>query len=160
ETAWEQDVLAGSDVVARGRFVNQRLAPSSLETNAIAVAPTANGVDVWVSSQVPFDVRSDIADALGLDKRLCHVIAPDQGVGFGTMLALYPQSLVVAVGAHRLGRAVRWFESRSESMVNMTHGRAQVQYVEIGATRDGTLTGLRADIIGDMGAYPIGAFLP
>ncbi len=45
-------------------------------------------------------------------------------------------------------------------MLGLTHGRAQVQLVEIGAKRDGTIVGLRADLIADMGAYPIGAFLP
>ena len=66
----------------------------------------------------------------------------------------------MAAVAARLGRPVRWIESRSEGMVALTHGRAQVQHVEIGARRDGTLVGLRADLIADMGAYPIGAFLP
>ena len=58
------------------------------------------------------------------------------------------------------GRPVRWVETRSESMLGLTHGRAQVQRVEIGARRDGTIVGLRADLLADMGAYPIGAFLP
>jgi aerobic carbon-monoxide dehydrogenase large subunit len=66
----------------------------------------------------------------------------------------------VAAIASRLGRPVRWLETRSESMVSLTHGRAQVQTVELGARRDGTLVGLRAEILADMGAYPIGAFVP
>ena len=45
-------------------------------------------------------------------------------------------------------------------MLGLTHGRAQVQLVEIGARRDGTIVGLRVDLLADMGAYPIGAFLP
>jgi carbon-monoxide dehydrogenase large subunit len=49
---------------------------------------------------------------------------------------------------------VRYLESRSESMLAMSHGRAQVQEVELGATRDGRLTGLRARLLGDGGAYP------
>src|SRR4029079_17479827 len=51
-------------------------------------------------------------------------------------------------------------ETRSESMLGLSHGRAQVHEVELGAMRDGTLVGLRVDILGDMGAYPIGAYLP
>jgi aerobic carbon-monoxide dehydrogenase large subunit len=45
-------------------------------------------------------------------------------------------------------------------MVSLTHGRAQVQTVALGARRDGTLVGLQAEILADMGAYPIGAFMP
>jgi carbon-monoxide dehydrogenase large subunit len=161
ESHWHEDVLAGADVVARGRFVNQRVAPVPMEGNAIAVEPHGDGTfTAWVSTQVPFDVRDDLADALGVDKEAVRTIAPDVGGGFGAKLQVYPEYLVVAVVAAKLGRPVRWIESRSEGLVALTHGRAQVQHVEIGARRDGTLIGLRADLIADMGAYPIGAFLP
>ncbi len=158
--AWDDDTLAGSDVVVRGRFVNQRVAPVPMETNGIAVVPTDDGVTVWVSTQVPFDVRDDLVDVLGLDKNHVQVIAPDVGGGFGAKLQVYPEYWIVAKAAQLLGRPVRWSETRTESMLALTHGRAPVQYVEIGARRDGTITGLRADLIADMGAYPIGAYLP
>jgi carbon-monoxide dehydrogenase large subunit len=158
--AWDDDTLAGSDVVVRARFVNQRVAPVPMETNGIAVVPTDDGVTVWVSTQVPFDVRADLVDVLGLDKGRVHVIAPDVGGGFGAKLQIYPEYWIVAKASQLLGRPVRWSETRTESMLSLTHGRGQVQYVEIGARRDGTITGLRADLIADMGAYPIGAYLP
>jgi len=155
------DPLAGADVVARGRFVNQRLAPVPMETNGIAVVPEGDErYTVWVSTQVPFDVRSDLADALGVAKDAVRTIAPDVGGGFGAKLQVYPEYLAVARAAQILARPVRWVETRSESMVNLTHGRAQVQHVELGAKRDGTLVGMRVDLLADMGAYPIGAFMP
>ena len=161
ETDWGEDVLAGADVVVEGRFVNQRLAPVPMETNAIAVVPEpGGGVTVWVSTQIPFDVRDDVAEALGLEKTQVRTIAPDVGGGFGAKLQVYPEYLAVAKAAVLAGRPVRWAETRSESMLGLTHGRAQVQYVQIGARRDGTIVGLRADLLADMGAYPIGAFLP
>jgi carbon-monoxide dehydrogenase large subunit len=158
---WEVDALEGAEVVARGRLVQQRLAPVPMETNAIAVVPEDGGAyTVWVSTQVPFDVRSDLADVLGVDKTKVRTIAPDVGGGFGAKLTNYPEFQVVAVAAKVLGRPVRWAETRSESMLNLTHGRAQVHSVEIGAKRDGTVVGMRVEILADMGAYPIGAFLP
>jgi len=160
-TSWSDDVLAGADIVVRGRFVNQRLAPVPMEGNAIAVEPHKDGTyTVWVSTQIPFDVRDDLADALDVDRQAVRTIAPDVGGGFGAKLQVYPEYLAVAAAGARLGRPVRWVESRSEGMVALTHGRAQVQHVEIGARRDGAIVGLRADLIADMGAYPIGAFLP
>ena len=161
EAGWADDVLAGAEVVARGRLVNQRVAPVPMEGNAVAVQPHRDGTyTVWVSTQVPFDVRDDLADVLGVEREDVRTIAPDVGGGFGAKLQVYPEYLVVAAVVARLGRPVRWIESRSEGLLALTHGRAQVQRVEIGARRDGTLVGLRADLIADMGAYPIGAFLP
>ncbi len=155
------DVLAGADVVVRGRFVNQRVAPVPMEANAFAAVPAPDGsFGIWVSTQVPFDVRRDVAEALGLDKARVRTIAPDVGGGFGAKLQIYPEYLALARAAQLLERPVRWVESRSESMLNLTHGRAQVQRVELGARRDGTLVGMRVELLADMGAYPIGAFLP
>ena len=155
------DPLEDADVVVRGRFVNQRVAPTPMETNGVAVVPEGDGsYTVWVSTQVPFDVRDDLAQTLGVGRDRVRAIAPDVGGAFGTKLQIYAEYHAVAAIAARLGRPVRWQETRSESMVSLTHGRAQVQTVELGARRDGTLVGLRADILADMGAYPIGAFMP
>jgi carbon-monoxide dehydrogenase large subunit len=159
EKRWDEDVLHGSDVVVRGRFVNQRVAAVPMETNAIAVLPEGDRLTAWVSTQIPFDVRDDLADALGMPRANVRVIAPDVGGGFGAKLVVYPEFLVVAWAARRLGRPVKWVETRSENLVAMTHGRAQVHRVELGAKRDGTLVGLRVDIVADVGAYPIGAYL-
>ncbi len=161
ETEWDADVLAGADVVVRARMMNQRVAPVPMEANAILVVPEEDGgLTVWVSTQVPFDVRSDLAEWLGMAKDRIRVIAPDVGGGFGAKLAVYPEYLVCAAAAVRIGRPVRWMETRSESMVNMTHGRAQLHDVELGARSDGTIVGLRVDILADMGAYPTATYLP
>jgi aerobic carbon-monoxide dehydrogenase large subunit len=160
-SSWDEDVLAEADVIARGRFVMPRVAPCPMEANGIAVIPEGDErYTVWVSTQVPFDVRDDMADVLGVAKHRVRTIAPDVGGGFGAKLQNYPEYLVVAAAARVLGRPVRWHETRSESMLGLTHGRGQIQDVEIGATRDGSIVGMRVDILADMGAYPIGAFLP
>jgi carbon-monoxide dehydrogenase large subunit len=160
-TEGDEDPLEGAEVVVRGRFVNQRLAPAPMETNAIAVVPEEGGTyTVWVSTQVPFDVRNDVAEALDVDRTKVRAIAPDVGGGFGAKLAIYPEYLVVAVAARRLGRPVRWIETRSESMVSMTHGRGQVQTVALGASHEGRIVGLDVSLLADMGAYPQAAYLP
>jgi len=157
----DEDPLEGAEVVVRGRFVNQRVAPAPMETNGIAVVPADDGTfTVWASTQIPFDVRDDLAETLGVGRDRVRAIAPDVGGAFGAKLQIYAEYHAVAAVAARLGRPVRWQETRSESMVSLTHGRAQVQTVELGARRDGTLVGIRAEILADMGAYPIGAFMP
>ncbi len=157
----DEDPLDDAEVVVRGRFVNQRVAPAPMETNGIAVVPENDGTyTIWASTQIPFDVRDDLAETLGVGRDRVRAIAPDVGGAFGAKLQIYAEYHAVAAVAARVGRPVRWQETRSESMLSLTHGRAQVQTVELGARRDGTLVGLRADILADMGAYPIGAFMP
>ena len=157
----DEDPLEGAEVVVRGRFVNQRVAPAPMETNGVAVVPTEDGsFTVWVSTQIPFDVRDDLAETIGVGRDRVRAIAPDVGGAFGAKMQVYAEYHAVAAIATRLRRPVRWQETRSESMVSLTHGRAQVQTVALGARRDGTLVGLRAEILADMGAYPIGAFMP
>lgn len=157
---WDEDVLAPADVVVRARVVHQRLAPVPLETNAAVARTHGDGLTMWVSTQVPFDVRGDVAEWLGVPRDAVRVVAPDVGGGFGTKLRVYPEYLVVAAAARGLGRAVAWQETRSESMTALAHGRAQVHDVELGATSDGELVGMRVDILADMGAYPQAAYLP
>ncbi len=156
------DALEGAEVIVRGRFVNQRVAPVPLETHAGLAIPSADGgLLFYVSSQQVFAVRDTLAEMLGMEERQVHVISLDVGGGFGAKAGCQLENVAIAAAARRLARPVRWMETRSENMVAMTHGRAQVQEVELGATRDGRLVGLRVKVLADAGAYPaIGAFLP
>jgi carbon-monoxide dehydrogenase large subunit len=160
----DEDALEGAEVVVRGRFVNQRLAAVPIEPNAAAAAPDPDhpgGLRLWASTQSPFQVRDFVADCLRLPERDVRCTAPEVGGGFGAKLQVYPEQAVVAALALRLGRPVRWVETRTESFLAMLQGRDQVQEVELGATRDGRLVGLRARVLADAGAYPgFGAFLP
>ena len=157
------DALEGAEVTVRLRFRSQRLAPVPLEPNALVAEPdeATGGLTVWASCQGTFAVRGVLCQSLGLAPEQVRVIAADVGGGFGPKFAVYPEQVVVAALAHRLGRQVRWVETRSENLLNMAHGRAQTQELEVGARRDGTLVGLRVRILQDAGAYPmISAWLP
>ena len=161
--ATDPGVLEDAEVVIRARFINQRLAPTPMETNgALAVPdPDTGGLTVWLPVQAPFASRKTVARILGLEESKVRVIAPKVGGGFGAKIPTYAEQVAVCALALRLGRPVRYVETRTESMSVMTHGRAQVQDVELGARRDGTITGLRVRITADAGAYPDeGATLP
>jgi carbon-monoxide dehydrogenase large subunit len=163
EYGQDADPLLGADVVVRERFVNQRLAAVPLEANAVLAQPSpdGDGIEVWASTQRPFQLRDAIAEELGLAESRVRVVAPDVGGGFGAKAPVYPEHVVVASLARRLGRPARWTESRTENLTAMTQGRGQVQQVELGASREGKLTGLRVNVLADAGAYPgLGAFLP
>ncbi len=157
------DPLAGAEVVVRGRFVNQRVSAAPMETNgALAVPDPAGGpLTVWASTQRVHQLRDELARVLGVEPPLVRVVTPQVGGGFGAKYDAAPEAAVVAAMARRLGRPVVWYETRTESMQSLFHGRGQVQYAELGLRRDGTFVGLRARLVADAGAYPmIGALIP
>lgn len=149
-----EDVLEGADVVVRARFVNNRVAAVPMETNGILVRPGPSGrLDCLVSCQAPFAVRAGIARALDRDPASVRVRTPAVGGGFGAKGGVYAEHVVVAAVADRLGTPVRHVETRSENLVAMSQGRSQVQDVALGARRDGTIVGLQATTVTDVGGY-------
>ncbi|MFC5064107.1 xanthine dehydrogenase family protein molybdopterin-binding subunit [Actinomycetospora atypica] len=158
-----EGIFDEADVVVEGKFLNQRLAGVPMEPNACVVQPGEpnGGITLYLSTQTPHGARDAIAGDLGLEADQVRVIAPRVGGGFGPKATAYPEYTIAAKAAMVLGRPVRWNETRSENMLSMVHGRAQVQWVELGVKRDGKIVGLRASVIGDGGAYPaVGTILP
>jgi aerobic carbon-monoxide dehydrogenase large subunit len=157
DLASDPGALDDAEVILRARFVNQRVAPVPMEANgALAIpgeAPGQPSLTLWASVQAPHDTRRIVAGVLGLDPDRVRVRTAAVGGGFGGKIPTYPEHVVIAWLAGHTGRAVRWSETRTENLVAMTHGRAQVQRVELGATRDGRLLGLRVSVIQDIGAY-------
>ena len=158
ERRWPEPsrALEGAEVVVRARFVNQRLAAAPLEPSASVAVPDPDhdALVLYTPCQAPFWVRDTVAELLGMDPERVRVVVPAVGGAFGARIVTYPEQVVVAALARRLGRPVRQVDGRSETMLAMTHGRAQVQDVEVAATRDGRITGLRALLVADGGAYP------
>jgi carbon-monoxide dehydrogenase large subunit len=150
------------EVVVRQRIINQRLAPCPLEVRSGAASWGDDGrLTQWASNQAPHGAKADLAATYGLDPGQVRVIAPDVGGGFGAKIGLYAEDLVLPWLARETGRTVRWTENRSESMMAMGHGRAQVHDVVIGGRRDGRVTHYRVEVLQDAGAYPsLGGFLP
>ena len=156
-----EDPLADAEVVIRKQFYNQRVAGVPLENSNCLAVPDGDRLDVWTGSQNAFVHRNAIARCLGIDRELVRVRVPDMGGGFGVKIAPMPEQVLCAAAAHRLGRPVRWQETREENMLSLPHGRGQYQTVELGARRDGTLTGIRVHVVAESGAYVyFGAYLP
>jgi carbon-monoxide dehydrogenase large subunit len=156
------DLFKGAEVIVEADLENQRLAPVPLEVRALAARPSDDGrLEVFSSTQTPHSVRDEVAKAIGLPEDNVHVITPDVGGGFGPKSSQYVEETLVAWAAHALGHAVRWTESRSKNLTGLGHGRAQVQHLRIGATKDGKIIAYSLDVIQDVGAYPmVGTFLP
>ena len=159
---FDDGLFDGCEVVVTRKINNQRLAAAPLETRAAAAAWGEDGrLTLWCSTQNAQSTRDEVAGWLGIDAALVHVITLDVGGGFGAKIGADPEFALVAWLAKRTGRPVRWSETRSENMTGMVQGRAQVQTVTIGGSRDGDVQAYRLDVLADAGAYPrLGSFLP
>ncbi|MDW8058526.1 MAG: xanthine dehydrogenase family protein molybdopterin-binding subunit [Thermomicrobium sp.] len=159
--AWEHehgdvdDAFHRADAIVELELVNQRVHAAFLEPRAAAAAYDAHTgqLTVWASTQTPHTLRGGIATVLGIPEHRVRVIAPDVGGAFGAKGGLYPEYVLVAALALKHARPVKWVETRSESFVATNHGRDQRQRIRAAFRRDGTLLGLEADILSNLGAW-------
>ena len=149
------EAAKNADVVVKRRFINQRLVPAFMEPRSIVGAPMgmSDEITLWSSTQVPHILRLLLALVTGVPENNLRVVAPDVGGGFGGKLQIYREEILVTQLARKLGRPVKWTETRSEDMVATHHGRDQIQDIEIAAKSDGTLVALKVDLLANMGAY-------
>src|SRR2546425_1913288 len=149
-------VFAAADVTISQRIHQQRIAAISLEGRAVLAVPPQNRdrtLTVWASAQMPHALRDALERRLRLRGVAVRVIAPDVGGGFGAKGTIYPEEVLVPWLALRLGRPVKWVESRREHLLTICHGRSQFADVALAASRDGRIQGLRLRVVADLGAY-------
>jgi carbon-monoxide dehydrogenase large subunit len=144
-----------AEVVVRDTIRNQRLIPNAMEPRAaLAQYVSATGeVTLWATTQNPHIVRFLLSLDTGIPEHKIRVIAPEVGGGFGSKIPHYPEDSMVIFASRKLDRPVKWTETRSENYKGTIHGRDHVQEVELSATKDGTITGLRAKVWANLGAY-------
>jgi carbon-monoxide dehydrogenase large subunit len=144
-----------ADRVVKQRMVNQRLIPMAMEPRGVVAdyKPGENQLTLWSSTQIPHLLRTQIAAMLNFHESALRVVTPEVGGGFGSKLNVYAEEALVAHLAMRLGKPVKWMESRRENFQTAIHGRDQIDYLEVAVKRDGTLLGLRCKAIADLGAY-------
>ena len=140
-------------VVLERNYRQQRLIPCAMEPRAVVCQPIGDEYTIWSSTQIPHVLRFLLAAITGIPEQNLRVIAPDVGGGFGSKLQVTAEEELVLLIARRLGRPVKWTESRSEGNMAVHHGRDQWQRIRIAADRDGRIRGLSVDLLADMGAY-------
>ncbi|HEU5321658.1 MAG TPA: molybdopterin cofactor-binding domain-containing protein, partial [Methylomirabilota bacterium] len=144
------------DVVVGARLAYPRVAGMPIETRGVlATADPASGeLTVWTSTQVPFAVRSAIAPVVGLAEERIRVLAPDMGGGFGTKGHVYAEDILVPAVARRLGRPVKWVETRHEHFLAAAADRDQLHDARLGLARDCRIVALETEFTRDHGVAP------
>ena len=140
-------------IVLEREYRQQRLIPAFMEPRSTVVDPTGEQVTMWSSTQIPHILRFLLAAVLGIPESKIRVIAPDVGGGFGGKLQTTPEEFITMVLARRLGKPLKYTETRSESLMAAHHGRDQWQKLTLSAEKDGTVTGLKVELLADLGSY-------
>jgi carbon-monoxide dehydrogenase large subunit len=142
------------EVVVTRRYYQPPLIPNAIEPRGVlAQAGPTDEVTMWSATQVPHVLRFALQLVLGIPESKLRVIAPDVGGGFGSKLDVYAEEALAVALARRLGRPVKWIEERSENYLATIHGRDFVTELTFAATKDGTITAVKADVKASMGAY-------
>src|SRR5712691_320299 len=147
--------FASGNVTANIRLTTARVAGAAMEPRTVTATPDSEtgGIKLWTSTQNVFGVKGAVASTLGIDEDKVRVLAEDVGGGFGAKGSVFPEEVLTAVAAWRLKRPARWVASRSEDGATTAQGHGSVIELELAASPDGKLTGLRGRLLHDMGAY-------
>ncbi|EGD42134.1 carbon monoxide dehydrogenase, large subunit [Nocardioidaceae bacterium Broad-1] len=140
-------------IVIERTYRQQRLIPAFMEPRSVVCDPTGEQITVWSATQIPHILRFAFAATTGVPESKIRVIAPDVGGGFGGKLQQTPEEMIVFALARRLGKPVKYTETRSESLLSAHHGRDQIQKLTLSATKDGQVTGLKVELDANLGAY-------
>jgi carbon-monoxide dehydrogenase large subunit len=153
----EPDLARPGLTVVRERFRHQRLAAMPIECRGVVAEYDAEAgvLTVWASIQSPYSQRDVIARVLGLAAERVRVIVPDVGGAFGPKGQVYADEVLVAVASFRLGRPVKWIETRREHAQCVGHDREQLHEAAVAFAADGTIAALEDRFIADVGAYPV-----
>ena len=157
-TSGEGDIdaaMKAADRIVTQKMIHQRLAPIAMEPRGVLARyfPGEEELTVWSSTQIPHLLRTQLALMIGIPENKLRVITPEVGGGFGSKLNVYAEEALLGWISMQLGKPVKWIESRRENVQATIHGRAQVGTVEVGVKNDGTITGLRYNVVADLGAY-------
>ena len=162
--AFTHSVAGGTDIdeafrradrVIKHRLYHQRLTPMPIEPRAVVASyhPGEESLTLWTSTQIPHLVRTLLPGMIGIPENKLRIVAPEVGGGFGAKLNVYAEEALCAHLAKRLHAPVKWIESRRENAASTIHGRDQIGDYEVAVKNDGTILGIKARTIADLGSY-------
>jgi carbon-monoxide dehydrogenase large subunit len=147
-------VFAEADQVVALDTFYPRCHPAPLECcGCIAdVNPATGKATIYLTSQAPHVHRTLFAIVAGLPEQNIRIISPDLGGGFGNKVPIYPGYVVATAASLLIGRPVKWVEDRTGNLISTGFARDYHMRGEL-AVKDGKMTGLRASLLSDQGAF-------
>ena len=153
-------IFRDAEVVVSNRFRVHRTGITPMEPRGVLCDWTAaDGLTAWITTQRPHIDRLALIDILDIPGEKVRVIAPrDQGGGFGVKAPFFRENVVIAHAARKLGKPVRWIESRYESLMSVGQERDQVNDLDVAATKDGRLLAIRNRGVANNGTGQTGVY--
>lgn len=154
------EIFEQAEYVVSEKFVTHRTGLTPMEPRGVLCDwNDSDGLTAWITTQRPHIDRLALVDILEIPAEKVRVIAPrDQGGGFGVKAPFYRENVIIAHMARKLGRPVRWIESRYESLMNVGQERDQIHYTDVAADKDGNLLALRNRGIANNGSGETGVY--
>lgn len=151
-----------ADRIIKETFRHQRCTHVPMECRGMIAHwnPGARNLTVWGSLQWTYPQRNLLADIFHLPENKVRVIVPDVGGAFGQKGQIYPGDLAVCLMSIELGVPVKWIEDRRENLTACSQAREHIVEIEAAVKNDGTILGLRARVIDDIGAYALYPWVP
>jgi aerobic carbon-monoxide dehydrogenase large subunit len=156
KSALGKDFTLNTPVEIEETLKMSRVTPNPLETRGLVAVYDGSMLTIYASTQSVFAWKEGFMESLGLNEDSVRVIQMDTGGAFGSKGGIYPEYLVAAYAAMKLKRPVKWTESRYEHLMATDQGRGVQAKMKLYADRQGRVKGLKADLLVDAGAYPMG----
>ncbi len=137
------------------RKINQtRIISNPMEPKGIIAFWDGEHLNIYGSFQSSFRVKNDLREALNLPPEKIRVYSPQNvGGGFGNKVPAHPEYVIASMASMKLGRPVKWIETRYEHLKNPTVGRGVLSDIKMYATKQGEILGIEGYIAVDLGAY-------
>ncbi|WP_016731058.1 xanthine dehydrogenase family protein molybdopterin-binding subunit [Saccharolobus islandicus] len=137
------------------RKINQtRIISNPMEPKGIIAFWDGEHLNIYGSFQSSFRVKNDLREALNLPPEKIRVYSPQNvGGGFGNKVPAHPEYVIASIASMKLGRPVKWIETRYEHLKNPTVGRGVLSDIKMYATKQGEILGIEGYIAVDLGAY-------
>ncbi|OWV73173.1 dehydrogenase [Rhizobium sp. R634] len=144
-------------VTVKGKFRMTRKTAAAMENRSYLAEwdSRKQSLTLYTSSNIPGVIRDVLSGCLDLPGTRMRVVAPDVGGSFGGKGSLYGEEILVCALARKLKRPIKFISDRLEDLSATSQAFDELIEAELAVTKDGMLIGLRADVIGDVGAYSI-----
>jgi len=154
-----EEAYEKSEVKIEEKIVISRVYAAAMEPRGLVIDFQQGRLTVYASTQSPHYMRSYLLSAFGDKVSDIRVIQADVGGAFGTKLFPHPEDFIATYAVITYRKPVKLINTRRDDMFSTYHSRDQIFKVKVGASKDGRINSIIADLIIDLGAGWHGTYL-